>query len=101
MEQLSWLRWPERAISLRVRDDGVGRAAGAQASGAIALQAFCREGSVTGGGEPVRSGAVAGGPGRRILCAEAARSSERFATSSAGKLHLYAKLQHPLIRTEY
>ena len=84
MEQLSWLRWPERAISLRVRDDGVGRAAGAQASGAIALQAFCREGPVTGGGEPVRSGAVAGGPGRRILCAEAARSGKRFAQAAPG-----------------
>src|SRR6266478_893015 len=77
MEQLSRLRWPERAISLRARDDGVGRAAGTQASGAIALQAFCRGGPVTGGGEPVRSGAVAGGPGRRILCAEAARSGKR------------------------
>src|SRR5207244_627208 len=33
---------------------------GAQASTAIALQAFCREGPVTGGGEPVRSGAVVG-----------------------------------------
>lgn len=68
----------------RARDDGVGRAAGAQASGAIALQAFCREGPVTGGGEPVRSGAVAGGPGRRILCAEAARSGERFAQAAPG-----------------
>src|SRR5436309_13229570 len=84
MEQLSWLRWLERTIFLRARGDGVGRAAGAQASGAIALQAFCRGGPVTGGAEPVRSGAVAGGPGRRILCAEAARSGKRFAQAAPG-----------------
>lgn len=62
---LDELRGPRRAERLRCRR-------------------FVEEGLLRGAGEPVRSGAVADGPGRRILCAEAARLGKRFAQAAPG-----------------